>query len=147
MCGIVGIVILPSAIEAAGAAASPAWWQGRYTLPFALGFVLLLLLRSGQVFPRMVSIVSGISLFSLGLMVWTNAVRYDFGLSALGLPASLEHQGISAVRLLLSAAIGGLLLLGSGYLLVRAWRMEPDRRPRPKAGSEPKSAPQTLLAP
>src|ERR1035437_1645920 len=147
MGGIVGIVILPSAIEAAGAATWPAWWQGRYTLPFALGFVLLLLLRSGQVVPRMVSIVSGISLFSLGLMVWTNAVRYDFGLSALGLPASLEHQGISAVRLLLSAAIGGLLLLGSGYLLVRAWRMEPDRRPRPKAGSEPKSAPQTLLAP
>ncbi len=130
MCGIVGIVILPSVIEASGAATSPAWWQGRYTLPFALGFVLLLLLRSGQVFPRLVSIVSGISLLSLGLMVWTNAVRYDFGLSVLGLPASLEHQGISTVRLFLAAAIGALLLLVSAYLLVQAWRMERDLRPR-----------------
>jgi hypothetical protein len=130
MCGIFGIVILPGVIEASSAATWPAWWQGRYTLPFALGFVLLLLLRSGQVVPRTVSIVSGISLLSLGLMVWTNAVRYDFGLSALGLPASLGPQGISPVRLLLSVAIGALLLLASGYLLVQAWRMERDLRPR-----------------
>jgi len=130
MCGIFGIVILPGVIEASSAATWPAWWQGRYTLPFALGFVLLLLLRSGQVVPRTVSIVSGISLLSLGLMVWTNAVRYDFGLSAFGLPASLGPQGISAVRLLLSVAIGTLLLLAGGYLLVQAWRMERDLRPR-----------------
>jgi hypothetical protein len=143
MCGIVGIVILPSAIEASGAATWPAWWQGRYTLPFALGFVLLLLLRSGQVVPRTVSIVSGISLLSLGLMVWTNEVRYDFGLSALGLPAVIGPQGTSPVRLLLSVAIGALLLLASGYLVVQAWRMDHDLRPRPEADivSTPASLP------
>jgi Predicted membrane protein (DUF2142) len=143
MCGIFGIVILPGVIEASSAATWPAWWQGRYTLPFALGFVLLLLLRSGQVVPRTVSIVSGISLLSLGLMVWTNAVRYDFGLSAFGLPASLGPQGTSPVRLLLSVAIGALLLLASGYLLVQAWRMERDLRPRlePETLSTPASLP------
>jgi hypothetical protein len=129
LCGIFGIVILPGVIEASSAATWPAWWQGRYTLPFALGFVLLLLLRSGHLIPRTISIVSGISLLSLGLMVWTNAIRYDFGLSALGLPASLGHQGISPVRLLLSVAIGALLLLAGGYILVRAWRMRRDLRP------------------
>src|SRR5664280_1226018 len=129
LCGIFGIVILPSAIEASGWAAWPFWWQGRYTLPFALGFGLLLLLRSGQLIPRTISIVSGISLLSLGLMVWINAVRYDFGVDLLGLPVSLARQGISPVRLWLSAAGGALLLLASGYLLVRAWRMERDLRP------------------
>jgi len=135
MCGIFGIVILPSAIEASSAATWPAWWQGRYTLPFALGFVLLLLLRSGQLIPRTISIVSGISLLFLGLMIWVNAARYDFGLNVYDLPASLGQQGISPVRLLLSVAIGALLLLASGYLLVRAWRMERDLRP----GLEPET--------
>lgn len=137
MCGIFGIVILPSAIETTGWAAWPVWWQGRYTLPFALGFGLLLLLRSGQLIPRTISIVSGISLLSLGLMVWTNAVRYDFGLSTYALPVSLGHQGISPVRLLLSVAVGALLLLVSGYLLVQAWRMERDLRPRIEAETLP----------
>jgi Predicted membrane protein (DUF2142) len=128
MCGIFGIVILPSAIEASGWAAWPVWWQGRYTLPFALGFGLLLLLRSGQLIPRTMSIVSGISLLSLGLMVWSNAVRYDFGLSTYALPVSLGHPGLSPIRLVLSAAIGALLVLVGEHLLVKAWRMRPDVR-------------------
>jgi len=65
-------------------------------------------------------------------MIWINATRYDFGLNVYDLPASLGQQGISPVRLLLSVAIGALLLLASGYLLVRAWRMERDLRPRPE---------------
>jgi len=129
MCGIFGIVILPSAIEAIGWGAWPDWWQGRYTLPFALGFGLLLLLRSGQLIPRTISIVSGISLLSLGLMVWVNAVRYDFGLNALDLPASLGNPGISSVQLGISATLGLLLLVVGGYLLVQAWRMGRDLRP------------------
>jgi len=147
LCGIFGIVIAPSVIEVSGWASWPFWWQGRYTLPFALGFVLLLLLRSGWLVPRTISIVSSISLLSLGVMVCVNAVRYDFGLNSYDLPLSLAHPGLSPVRLLLSLAIGGLLLLGSGYLLVRAWGMERDPRPRLEPGPEPKSAPQTLLAP
>jgi hypothetical protein len=141
MCGIFGIVILPSAIETIGWSAWPWWWQGRYTLPFALGFALLLLLRSGQLIPRAISTVSGISLLSLGLMVWVNAVRYDFGLNTYDLPASLGQQGISPVRLWLSLAVGALLLLVSGYLLLQAWRMEPDLGPRlePETPSTPPS--------
>ena len=126
VCGAFGIVILPSVIETAGWAFWPSWWQGRYTLPFALGFALLLLLRSGQFIPRTISVMSGICLLSLGLMVWINAVRYDFGVDLLGLPVSLAQQGMSPVRLWLSMAVGALLLLVSGYLLLQAWRMRPD---------------------
>jgi hypothetical protein len=129
LCGVFGIVILPSAIEMSGWASWPVWWQGRYTLPFALGFGLLLLLRSGHLIPRTISIVSGISLLSLGLMIWVNAARYDFGLNVYDLPASLGQQGLSPVRLFLSLAVGALLLLVSGYLLVRAWKMRRDLRP------------------
>jgi hypothetical protein len=130
LCGIFGIVIAPSVIEVSGWASWPFWWQGRYTMPFALGFVLLLLLRSGQLIPRTISIVSSISLLSLGVMVCVNAVRYDFGLNSYDLPLSLAHPGLSPVRLVLSAAIGALLALVSGYLLAKAWRMERYLRPR-----------------
>ena len=126
ICGIFGIVIVPSAIEAIGWSAWPTWWQGRYTLPFALGFFLLLLLRSGRLIPRMVSIVAGIFVLSLGLMVWVNAIRYGFGLNGYGLPASLGHPGMSHVRLGISAVLGLILVLVSGYLLVQAWRTKPD---------------------
>src|ERR1035437_226273 len=139
MCAGFGVVILPGVIEASGSPFSPPWWQGRYTLPFALGFGLLLLLRSGQLIPRAISVVSGICLLSLGLMVWINAFRYDFGVDLLGLPVSLETQGISPVRLWLSMGVGVVLLLVSSYLLVQARRMTPD--PRPGVVPETLSAP------
>jgi hypothetical protein len=125
-CGVLGIIIIPSAIEAVGWGVWPLWWQGRYSLPFALGFVLLMLLRSGSSVPRVVSIVSGIAVLTLGIMVWVNAVRYGFGLDPFGLPATLGTPGISPVRLGISAALGLLLVLTSGYLLVQAWRMRQE---------------------
>jgi hypothetical protein len=148
LCGIFGIVIAPSIIESSVSGGPLFWWQGRYTMPFALGFVLLLLLRSGWLIPRTISIVSGISLLSLGVMVCVNAVRYDFGLNTYDLPLSLAHPGLSPVRLVLSAAIGALLLLVSGYLLVQAWKMRRDLGPRlePETLSTPplQSAPSRL---
>ena len=129
VCGVVGIVVVPCAISASVWAALPYWWQGRYGLPFACGFVLLLLLRSGRFIPRTISTVSAISLFSLGIMVWVNEVRYGFGLDRFGLPVSLGTPGISPVRLAISAVLGALLVLVSGYLLVRAWRSKPDFAP------------------
>jgi hypothetical protein len=136
LCGVAGIVIMPSVIEATVSGGWPLWWQGRYTLPFALGFVMLLLLRSGWLIPRTISVVSAIALLSLGVMVWVNAFRYDFGLDAFGLPLSLSQQGISPVRLALSAVIGAVLLLASGYLLLHAWGMKPDFRPNKRDGLE-----------
>jgi hypothetical protein len=129
-CGVLGIVIVPSAIEAIGWAAYPAFWQGRYTLPFALGFVLLLLLRSGRLIPRTITAVAGTSLLSLGIMVWVNELRYGFGLDAYDLPASLGTPGISPVRLGISAVLGLVLVLVSVYLLLRAARTQSDFRPR-----------------
>ncbi len=137
ICGLVGIVILPGAIEAMGWGSWPGWWQGRYTLPFALGFVLLLLLRTGWRAPRMVSIVSGLSVLSLGLMVWVNALRYGYGLDAYSLPASHGLPGISPSRLWLSAALGLVLVGTSVYLLLRSWRDRPDDLPGLEPGLEP----------
>jgi hypothetical protein len=125
-CGVFGVVILPSVIETAGWAAWPLWWQGRYTMPFALGFVLLLLLRSGRLIPLAVSIVSGISVLSVGLMVLVNAVRYGYGLDGYGLPVTLSNPGLSYARLGISAAVAALLLLVSGYLLLQASRTRRD---------------------
>jgi hypothetical protein len=71
-------------------------------------------------------------------MVLVNAIRYDFGLDGYDLPASLGQHGISPARLLLSAAIGAVLILVGGYLLVRASKME--RHPSPRL------APDTSLA-
>jgi hypothetical protein len=102
-------------------------------MPFACGFVLLLLLRSGRFIPRTISAVSGISLLSLGIMVWVNEIRYGFGLDAFGLPVQLQTPGMSPVRLGISAVLGALLVLASGYLLVKAWRSKPDLAP----GNEP----------
>jgi hypothetical protein len=125
-CGIFGIVVVPCVISVSVWGAWPLWWQGRYGMPFALGFVLLLLLRSGRFIPRTISTVSGISLLSLGIMVWVNEIRYGFGLDGFGLPESLGTPGISHLRLDISAVAGALLVLVSGYLLVKAWRSKPD---------------------
>jgi hypothetical protein len=88
--------------------------------------MLLLLLRSGRLIPRTISAVSGISLLTLGIMVWLNEIRYGFGLDGFGLPVQLQTPGMSPVRLGISAVLGLLLVLVSGYLLVKAWRSKPD---------------------
>ncbi len=121
-CGVLGILIAPSAIEALGWATWPAWWQGRYSLPFALGFMLLLLLWSGRFIPRTVLVVAGISLMSLGVMVWVNAIRYAFGLDPSDLPANLTYPAINPLRLGLSAALGAVLVLVSAYQILQAAR-------------------------
>ena len=146
LCGVLWIVVLPSVIETGGwALATANWWQGRYTLPFALGFTLLLVLRSGQLVPRAISVASGFSALSLGVMVWVNAIRYDFGVNFWGVPLSLAHQGISPVRLFLSVAVGVSLLLACAYLLVQAWRMTPDPPRKPKMPSAAPSAKRQAL--
>jgi hypothetical protein len=146
LCGIFGIVIAPSLIESTiNIGGTGLWWQGRYTLPFALGFVLLMLLRSDRLIPRTISIASSVTLLSLGMMVWVNAIRYDFGLNNYDLPLSFAHPGLSPVQLTFSAAIGAVLVLASGYAFAKAWRMKPDRRSSldPETPSYP---PETPLA-
>jgi hypothetical protein len=59
-------------------------------------------------------------------MVWLNEIRYGFGLDGFGLPVQLQTPGMSPVRLGISAVLGLLLVLVSGYLLVKAWRSKPD---------------------
>jgi hypothetical protein len=146
LCGIFGIVIAPSLIESATSyAGSSLWWQGRYTLPFALGFVLLMLLRSDRLIPRTISIASSVTLLSLGIMVLVNAIRYDFGLNNYDLPLSFAHPGLSPARLTLSAAIGAVLVLASGYVFAKAWRMKPDRRSSLELET-PSHPPETPLA-
>ena len=135
--GVFGIVILPSLIEALGWGVYPLWRQGRYTLPFALGFLVLLLLRSGRLIPRTISIASGVAVLSLGVMVWVNAARYDFGLNIFYLPANSRHQGLSPVQLDVALLAGALLVLISVVLLVRAWLNAPDDARAAEPGRRP----------
>jgi Predicted membrane protein (DUF2142) len=125
--GILVVVILPSAIEALGWGVWPGWWQGRYSMPVALAFALLLLLRSGDRIPRTISIASAMSLLTLGVTVWINAIRYGFGITPSDLPASLGDPGMSTVRLGFSGAAGAILVLASVYLLLLASRRTPNR--------------------
>jgi Predicted membrane protein (DUF2142) len=141
LCGIAGIVIVPSVIESMLSGGWAFWWQGRYTMPFALGFVLLLLLRSGQLAPRTISAASALALLSLGAMVWVNAARYAFGLTASDLPLSLGASALSPLRLAISGLSGGLLVVAGVYLAVRMWR--PGRSL--VSGSEPDPAPTALV--
>jgi len=129
LCGVVGIWVLPSVVEAAGWGAWPAWWQGRYTLPFALGFVLLLVLRSGRLVPRTVSAAAAFSALSLGIMVLVNTERYAFGLTPVELPATLSNASLGSGRLVVSVAAGAVLLVAGVYLSVQAWLSRPDLRP------------------
>jgi len=50
------------------------WWQGRYGMPFACGFMLLLLLRSGRLIPRTISARVGHLSLDMGIMVWENEI-------------------------------------------------------------------------
>jgi Predicted membrane protein (DUF2142) len=125
-CGVFGIFILPGLVEATGWGSWPHWWQGRYSLPFACGFILMLLLRSGARLERLVAIVSGVALLSVGAAVWTNTIRYAYGLDAYGLPARFDHPALGTGRLV-AAMLCGLLVFGFGcYMLIGAYRMKPD---------------------
>jgi hypothetical protein len=126
LCGVVGIVALPSAIEAIGWGQWPAWWQGRYSMPFAFGFLLLLLLRSGRFIPRTIASATAIAVLVLGAMVWVNTARYAYGLTPAGLPIRFSNPGISTTRIVLSVLSGAVLILVASYVLLQAWRMKPD---------------------
>jgi hypothetical protein len=89
---------------------------------------MLLVLRSGRLIPRTVSAAAAFSALSLGIMVWVNTERYAFGLTPLGLPASLANSGLGVGRIVVSLTAGAILLLAGGYLSVQARMSKPDFR-------------------
>jgi len=71
--------IIPSVIEAASWNDWPFWYQGRYTIPFIAGFILILLLKYGHLVETPVAVLSLISTLALAYMVWLNTMRFSFG--------------------------------------------------------------------
>jgi hypothetical protein len=119
LVGLAGFLVVPSLIEAAFWRDWPAWWQGRYTMPFILGFVLLVLLRSGLHVRREVAVLSGVSLLSLGAMVWLNLMRYSFGLGDGGfLPLRLDSPDVNDPSYTVAlAAVALLSIAGVAQIL------------------------------
>jgi hypothetical protein len=123
LVGLAAGLILPSVLEALGWNAWPMWWQGRYTLPFLAGFVLLLLLRSAHLVPRRVTALSLLATASLAIMVWLNTMRYAFGLSG-NLPSRLHDPAMNATAMTASlACVVALVVLGG----VRGWDLYRSR--------------------
>lgn len=77
--GFVGIFVLPSLLEVLRWNDWPYWYQGRITLPFAIPFLFVFLLRFGHHGRRAAVLLSLLSAFVLTFMVWQNLMRYAFG--------------------------------------------------------------------
>jgi hypothetical protein len=80
--GFVVAIGVPSIIEVIRWNDWPYWYQGRITLPFAVAFLLLMLIRFGRTSRLPAVAVSLVSAFSLAFMVWQNLIRNAFGVRA-----------------------------------------------------------------
>ena len=78
--GFLGVFLVPSILEMLRWNDWPYWYQGRITLPFALPFLLLLLLRYGKSAPRATQVLSLVTGSILVFMLWQNLMRYAFGI-------------------------------------------------------------------
>lgn len=126
--GIGGVVVFSSLVETSNWMNWPNWWQGRYELPFLIGFLFLLLLRSGDRAPRAVGAMTGVSLLTLGTMVWLNTMRYAFGLGdGHFLPLRLDDPAIDGAAFAVSLLVAGILVVvGVAQLgLATRWRAGP----------------------
>ena len=73
-------IFLPMVIEVIRWNDWPYWYQGRITLPFTLGFLLLILIRYGRSVGRPAQAMSIVMSLALAFMVWQNLMRNAFGI-------------------------------------------------------------------
>ena len=106
--GIASTLVFPSVLEALRWNDYPAWWQGRYTLPFLIPFLFLIVNRFASTIPRAVEKFSLISTAVLAFMVWQNGVRYAFGVREYW-PVDWAEPAIGA--LLFSLSMGSSLMV------------------------------------
>lgn len=142
---LVGGVVVPSLLEAALWRDWPGWWQGRYTLPFVVGFLLLLMMKGGHRAPRAVSLMSLATTLLLVIMVAVNAARYAFGIEYRQLagiidfyiPVQLQQSGIGTRALGIALLCAAALLVVGGLRLPNALRLSPPPREAALADSAP----------
>lgn len=77
--GFLGAAVFPAAIELVRWNDWPYWYQGRITLPFAIPFLFLVLVRFGDRARRPAIAVSLLSALALAFMIWQNLIRNSFG--------------------------------------------------------------------
>jgi len=78
--GFLGVFLVPTVFEMLRWNDWPYWYQGRITLPFAIPFLFLLLLKYAHKAPRAASALSLVTGLVLTFMVWQNLMRYSFGI-------------------------------------------------------------------
>lgn len=96
--GFVATTLVPSALETLQWNDWPYLWQGRYTLPFTIPFLFVLLMRFGRFGERAVVLLSIVTGGVLTVMVWQNFARYAFGITDY-LPLRLDNPAIDGVWL------------------------------------------------
>jgi hypothetical protein len=78
--GFLGVFLVPTVLEMLRWNDWPYWYQGRITLPFAVPFLFILLMKYGRKAPRAAAALSLVTGFVLTFMVWQNLMRYSFGI-------------------------------------------------------------------
>lgn len=92
----IGLVIFPALIETIYWNSWPAWWQGRYELPFLVPLLILVLLRNEEG-KNMIVYLFGFSLFVKVYMQVFAFLRYGYGLSDLGFPKLSQEIQFSTI--------------------------------------------------
>lgn len=122
--GFLGTFLVPTVLEMLRWNDWPYWYQGRITLPFALPFLLILLLRYAGRGQRAASALSLVTGFVLTFMVWQNLMRYSFGVWDY-IPERWSDPAISDAAFWLTYLCIGLMLIG---LIYRAVLLARDKR-------------------
>lgn len=127
--GFLGTFLVPTVLEMLRWNDWPYWYQGRITLPFAIPFLFILLLKYAHVAPRAAATLSLVTGFILTFMVWQNLMRYSFGVWDY-IPERWSDPAISTPAFWLTYLCIALMLFGLVYrlsLLVRERRSMIDK--------------------
>lgn len=123
--GFIGTALVPTVLEGLRWNDWPYWYQGRITLSFTIPFLFILLLRYGGAGVRAVTVLSIANSFVLAFMVWTNLMRYSFGVLDY-LPLRWADPAIDAPMfwgtLLCVVAIVVIAAVRSGWLVAERKR-------------------------
>ena len=119
--GFVGVFLIPSLLEMVRWNDWPYWYQGRITLPFAVPFLFVLLMKYASKGVRAATALSVVTGLVLTFMVWQNLMRYSFGVWDY-IPERWSNPAISDVAFWLTYLCIAAMLTGVVYLLLSLLR-------------------------
>lgn len=132
--GFLGVFLVPSVMEMVRWNDWPYWYQGRITLPFALPFLLLVLMRFGRTSPIAVQALALVSGGILTFMVWQNLMRYAFGIWDY-IPERWTDPAVSPMVYITTYALISAMILSLTVLMVSLLRTRTVRATTPRVGA------------